>query len=226
MLLAPGQMAVRVRMFAGLRTLVGGGDLELAVPRGATVAVLRERLVEEHPVLEAFLGTMVCAIDEDVQPSDFVLPEGAVVDVIPPIAGGAESAPTVLYVCVQNAGRSQMASALTEQLARGRVRGMSAGSAPAAAVHPNVVTAMAEVGVDLSRARPKALSDVAVDEADIVVTMGCGDACPVVPGKRYIDWDLPDPAGLSIEETRRIRGIIRLRVEALLRELGAATARV
>jgi protein-tyrosine-phosphatase len=127
--------------------------------------------------------------------------------------------PTVLFVCVHNAGRSQMAAGLLAHHARGRVDVRSAGSAPAAELHPGVVAAMREVGVDLSTERPKRLSDDDVRSVDVVVTMGCGDACPVFPGRRYLDWDLPDPAGLSPEEVRPIRDEIDARVRELLREL-------
>jgi protein-tyrosine-phosphatase len=127
--------------------------------------------------------------------------------------------PTVLFVCVHNAGRSQMAAALLELHAAGRVRVLSAGSEPAAAVHPGVLEAMAERGIDLLGAVPKRLEDEAVREADVVVTMGCGDACPVYPGKRYEDWELPDPAGKSVEEVRPIRDEIDRRVRSLLTEL-------
>jgi protein-tyrosine-phosphatase len=127
--------------------------------------------------------------------------------------------PTVLFVCVGNAGRSQMAAALLDLHAAGRVRVLSAGSEPADAVHPAVLEAMAERRVDLHDAVPKRLEDEAVREADVVVTMGCGDACPVYPGKRYEDWELPDPAGKSLEEVRPIRDEIDRRVRALLGEL-------
>lgn len=127
--------------------------------------------------------------------------------------------PTVLFVCVHNAGRSQMAAALLELHAAGRVRVLSAGSEPAAAVHPGVLEAMAERGIDLADAVPKRLDDEAVREADVVVTMGCGDACPVYPGKRYEDWELPDPAGRGVEEVRPIRDEIDRRVRSLLDEL-------
>ena len=129
--------------------------------------------------------------------------------------------PTVLFVCVHNAGRSQMAAALLDLYAAGRVRVLSAGSEPAAAVHPGVLEAMAERGIDLFDAVPKRLDDGAVREADVVVTMGCGDTCPVYPGKRYEDWELPDPAGRSVEEVRPIRDEIDRRVRALLAELDA-----
>ena len=125
----------------------------------------------------------------------------------------------VLFVCVHNAGRSQMASALLDRYAGGSVRVRSAGSTPADEVNPAVVAAMREVGVDLSREVPKLLTDEAVGEADVVITMGCGDACPIYPGKRYLDWDLPDPAGKSLHEVRPIRDEIDRRVRALLEEL-------
>ena len=127
--------------------------------------------------------------------------------------------PTVLFVCVHNAGRSQMAAALLELHAAGRVRVLSAGSEPADAVHPGVLEAMAERGIDLYDAVPKRLDDEAVREADVVVTMGCGDACPVYPGKRYEDWELPDPGGKSVEEVRLIRDEIDGRVRGLLSTL-------
>ena len=127
--------------------------------------------------------------------------------------------PTVLFVCVHNAGRSQMAAALLELHAAGRVRVRSAGSEPADAVHPGVLEAMAERGINLAEAVPKRLEDEAVREADVVVTMGCGDACPVYPGKRYEDWELPDPGGKSVEEVRPIRDEIDGRVRGLLATL-------
>ncbi len=127
--------------------------------------------------------------------------------------------PQVLLVCVHNAGRSQMAAALLERHAGGRVRVRSAGTLPAAEVDPAVVAAMRELGVDLSGEVPTGLEDGAVRSADVVVTMGCGDACPVYPGKRYLDWDLPDPAGRSLEEVRPIRDEIDSRVRDLLSEL-------
>jgi arsenate reductase len=127
--------------------------------------------------------------------------------------------PEVLFVCVHNAGRSQMAAALLERHADGRVRVRSAGSTPADEVNPSVVEAMAEVGIDISSERPKGLTDEAVVDADVVITMGCGDACPVFPGKRYLDWELPDPSGKTIEEVRPIRDEIDRRVRALVGEL-------
>lgn len=135
-----------------------------------------------------------------------------------------ERRPTVLFVCVRNAGRSQMAAALTERLSGGRVRVLSAGSAPAGEIHPNVVEAMSEIGIDLSKESPKALEDSAVQAADVVITMGCGDACPVYPGKRYLDWDVDDPAGKDAEQVRAIRDEIAQRVRRLLREMSVAAA--
>jgi arsenate reductase (thioredoxin) len=129
------------------------------------------------------------------------------------------SIPEVLFVCVHNAGRSQMAAALLERHAAGRIRVRSAGSTPANEVNPSVVEAMAEVGIDISSERPKGLTDDAVREADVVITMGCGDACPVFPGKRYLDWELPDPSGKGIEEVRPIRDEIDRRVLSLVEEL-------
>jgi arsenate reductase (thioredoxin) len=130
--------------------------------------------------------------------------------------------PWVLFVCVHNAGRSQMAAGLLDELAEGRVNVRSAGSEPAGRVNPDAVAAMAEIGVDISRGFPKPLTDEAVREADVVVTMGCGDACPIYPGKRYEDWDLEDPAGKDLETVRRIRDEIEVRVRQLLAELESA----
>ncbi|HEV8420348.1 MAG TPA: arsenate reductase ArsC [Actinomycetota bacterium] len=127
--------------------------------------------------------------------------------------------PEVLFVCVHNAGRSQMAAALLDQYGQGRIRVRSAGTAPAGEIHPEVMAAMAEVGIDLSEASPRKLSDEGVRSADVVITMGCGDTCPIYPGKRYLDWDLPDPAGRSSEEVRSIRDEIDGRVRELLRAL-------
>ena len=132
--------------------------------------------------------------------------------------------PEVLFVCVHNAGRSQMAAALLDRHAAGRVHVRSAGSAPASEINPAVVEALAELGIDVSREFPKPLTDEVVRDADAVITMGCGDACPVYPGKRYLDWDLPDPSGKPVEEVRPIRDEIDRRVRALLEELAPATA--
>jgi arsenate reductase (thioredoxin) len=127
--------------------------------------------------------------------------------------------PHVLFVCVHNAGRSQMAAALLDQAAAGRVRVTSAGSQPASEINPAVVQAMAEVGLDLSHEFPKPLTGDQVQAADVVITMGCGDACPVYPGKRYLDWDLPDPAGLDLAAVRPIRDDISRRLRDLISEL-------
>ena len=127
--------------------------------------------------------------------------------------------PDVLFVCVHNAGRSQMAAALLDRRAGGAVRVRSAGSDPADRLNPAVVEAMSEVGLDISKEFPKPLTDEVVKAADVVITMGCGDACPYYPGKRYLDWDLEDPAGKSLATVRRIRDEIDDRVQALLREL-------
>ncbi len=130
--------------------------------------------------------------------------------------------PSVLFVCVHNAGRSQMAAGLLAHLAGDRVEVRSAGSEPAEAVNPAAVEAMAEVGIDITAERPKVLTPGAVQASDVVITMGCGDACPVFPGKRYLDWKLDDPAGQPVEAVRRVRDDIRARVETLMAELGVA----
>jgi arsenate reductase len=125
----------------------------------------------------------------------------------------------VLFVCVQNAGRSQMAEALFRRAAGGEHEARSAGSSPAAGVHPPVVDVMREVGIDLNGRVPRALERSDVEWADLVVTMGCGDACPVLPGKRYVDWDLPDPAERPLQEVRAVRHEIERLVKQLLRSL-------
>jgi len=131
---------------------------------------------------------------------------------------------SVLYVCVHNAGRSQMAAGLTALLSGGAVEVRSAGSAPANEINPAVVEVMAEIGVDLAHEFPKPLTGDAVQAADAVVTMGCGDDCPFFPGKRYFDWQVDDPAAQPVEVVRRIRNDIRARVEILLSELGVAVS--
>jgi arsenate reductase (thioredoxin) len=128
--------------------------------------------------------------------------------------------PEVLFVCVHNAGRSQMAAALLDDYAQGRVQVRSAGSEPAERINPVVVEAMAELGLDVSKQFPKPLTTDGVRAADVVITMGCGDACPIFPGKRYEDWQLDDPAGAGIDEVRRIRDDIAVRVRRLLGVLG------
>ena len=127
--------------------------------------------------------------------------------------------PEVLFMCTHNAGRSQMAAALLAREGGDAVRVTSAGSEPASQVNPAVAAAMAEIGVDITREIPKPLAAGQAEAADIVISMGCGDACPVFPDKRYLVWELPDPAGLSVEEIRPIRDEIAARVQALLREL-------
>jgi protein-tyrosine-phosphatase len=127
--------------------------------------------------------------------------------------------PSVLFVCVHNAGRSQMAASLLEHHAMGRVEVRSAGSAPGHTINPVAVQALAEWGLDMSSAEPKVLTDAAVEASDVVITMGCGDVCPVYPGKRYLDWELTDPAGLAIEDVRPVRDEIDRRIRGLLAEL-------
>ena len=127
--------------------------------------------------------------------------------------------PEVLFVCVQNSGRSQMAAALTRRLAGDRVHVRTAGSQPAGSILPDVITVLAEDDIDVSEEVPKPLTDDVVRAADAVITMGCGDACPIYPGKRYLDWRLEDPAGLDLDGVRRVRDEIRAHVETLLEEL-------
>lgn len=127
--------------------------------------------------------------------------------------------PTVLFVCVHNAGRSQMAAALLTKYAAGRVEVLSAGSAPTDTINPAVMEAMRELDIDLAAERPKLLTTAAVEASDVVITMGCGDACPIFPGKQYLDWELDDPAGQGVDAVRPIRDDIDRRVQALLREL-------
>ncbi len=129
--------------------------------------------------------------------------------------------PTVLFVCVHNAGRSQMAAGYLEHLAGERVTVLSAGSEPADQINPSAVAAMAEEGIDIIGAQPKVLTTEAVKESDVVITMGCGDTCPIFPGKRYEDWELDDPAGQGIDAVRPIRDQIRARVETLIEELAS-----
>jgi arsenate reductase (thioredoxin) len=128
--------------------------------------------------------------------------------------------PTVLFLCVHNAGRSQMAAGWLGHLAGDEVRVLSGGSEPADRVNPAAVEAMGEVGIDVAGATPRVWTPEILDEADVVVTMGCGDTCPVVPGKRYLDWELPDPAGRPLEEVRTVRDLIAGHVRQLLGDLG------
>lgn len=132
--------------------------------------------------------------------------------------------PSVLFVCVHNAGRSQMAAAYLQHLAGDRIEVRSAGSAPADQVNPAAVEAMLEEGIDMSAETPKLLTDQAVRDSDVVITMGCGDACPFYPGKRYEDWVLEDPAGQGVDAVRPIRDEIRSRIEALIAEIAPANA--
>jgi protein-tyrosine-phosphatase len=138
------------------------------------------------------------------------------------VPSSAIERPNVLFVCVHNAGRSQMAAGLVRLRSNGRINVRSAGSEPADSINPAVLEAMAELGVDMSQEFPKPLTTDAVHAADVVVTMGCGDACPISPGKRYEDWVLDDPAGQDLQTVRRIRDEIDQRVTALVRELTAA----
>ncbi len=136
-----------------------------------------------------------------------------------------EPRPTVLFLCVHNAGRSQMAAGWLRHLAGDRVEVLSGGSNPGERIHPVAADAMAEVGIDISRHEPKPWTDDTLAAADVIVTMGCGDACPVIPGKRYLDWELDDPAGKPLEDVRPIRDDIERRVRALMDELGVAPTR-
>jgi arsenate reductase (thioredoxin) len=129
---------------------------------------------------------------------------------------------TVLFVCKQNAGRSQMSQALFEQVAEGRHHALSAGTTPATHVHPEVLTVMSELGIDLTDRTPQLLTRELAEQADLVITMGCGDECPFIPGKRYIDWELCDPSGRPVEAVRAIRDEIARRVTGLLEELDGA----
>lgn len=156
-----------------------------------------------------FLPLLMRRYSEDQLSVQYQLPEGATVDEL-----------SILYVCTHNAGRSQMAALLTETLSNGRVKASSAGSAPSDAVNPVVVQAMTEIGIDMTGAVPKPLTDQMVVDTDVVVTMGCGDACPVISHKMYRDWDINDPAGQGIETVRQVRDSVRSHVEALLQELG------
>ncbi|WP_322936277.1 arsenate reductase ArsC [Nocardioides bizhenqiangii] len=131
--------------------------------------------------------------------------------------------PTVLFVCVHNAGRSQMAAGYLQHLAGDRIQVLSAGSQPADRINPVAVAAMAEEGIDIAREQPKVLTSDAVQDSDVVITMGCGDECPFYPGKRYEDWTLDDPAGQRIDAVRPIRDEIRARVVQLIEELAPAT---
>ena len=131
----------------------------------------------------------------------------------------ADQKPSVLFVCVHNAGRSQMAAGYLRHFASNRIEVRSAGSVPAEHINPIAVEAMSEVGIDITAEQPKVLTDEAVQDSDVVITMGCGDACPFFPGKRYEDWELDDPAGQGIEAVRPIRDEIKTRIQALVTDL-------
>jgi arsenate reductase len=126
---------------------------------------------------------------------------------------------SVVFVCLHNAGRSQMSQALFDRAAKGRHTALSAGTRPAARIHPEVIEVMGELGIDFSDRRPQLLTQELAEQADVVVTMGCGDACPYIPGKRYLDWELPDPKGRTISEVRATRDEIARRVDSLVYEL-------
>jgi protein-tyrosine-phosphatase len=131
---------------------------------------------------------------------------------------------TVLFVCLHNAGRSQMSQAMFERAAAGRHHALSAGTTPSARIHPEVVTVMLEIGIDLGGRTPQPLTLQLAEVADVVITMGCGDQCPYIPGKRYLDWDLPDPQGRPLDEVRALRDEIAGRVQVLLRDLDSSAA--
>lgn len=207
------------------------------------ISELRQRLSREAETLhQEFAGTFSLeTVERYVQESfDSIVHRARVLDFVPVFvhrftrerlralaqAEGimAKDQPEVLFVCVHNAGRSQVAAALTTKLSHGQVGVRSAGSAPAEEINPAVVQIMAERGIDLAEAFPKPLSDEAVRAADVVITMGCGDACPIYPGKRYLDWEVDDPAGQPPEVVRRITADIEARVRALLAELGVPAA--
>ena len=145
-------------------------------------------------------------------------------DTVPPEAG--DGVPVVLFLCVHNAGRSQMALGWFNHLAGDRALALSGGSEPATEVNPAAIAAMAEVGIDISEEFPKPWTDEVVGAADVVVTMGCGDACPLFPGKRYEDWELADPSGKNVDEVRPVRDEIGRRVRALLASMAVAPGRV
>ncbi|TFB97442.1 arsenate reductase ArsC [Cryobacterium adonitolivorans] len=142
---------------------------------------------------------------------------------MPDTAGTSAAKPTVLFVCVHNAGRSQMAAGYLTALSHGQVEVLSAGSEPKDQINPVAIAAMAEDGIDIAHNVPKILTTEAVKDSDVVITMGCGDACPIFPGKRYEDWELADPAGQGIESVRPIRDDIKARIEKLLAEILPAT---
>lgn len=178
-------------------------------PESITAAVLKARSeLEPHSKIPDFLPILTEKFARE-QLTAAAQAEGRI----------AKAVPEILFVCVQNAGRSQMAAALAEYLAPGKVHVRTAGSKPADSINPDVITVLGERGIDLTEAYPKPLSDSVINAADVIITMGCGDACPIYPGKRYEDWQVPDPAGQSLEAIRDIRDDIQARVTALLRDL-------
>lgn len=188
-----GDLAVRFRGILSIETVRENvHEAAALLTRGGTASLLASRVA-------AFATSRLDALSRASRPTPEV--------------------PEVLFVCVENAGRSQLAAGILRQLAGDRVRVRTAGSAPRGEVRANIVTALDEIGVPLAGEFPKPLTDDAVRAADVVVTMGCGDACPVYPGRRYLDWDLDDPAGLPLAEVRGIRDDIAERVRALLDEL-------
>lgn len=169
-----------------------------------------ERLLSRATVIPQFMPTLIERFAKDQ------LRAAAQVGGLIP-----KKLPEVLFVCVHNAGRSQMAAGLAHSLGAGRIQVRSAGSAPTDQIYPVVVEAMSEIGLDVTQEFPKPLTDIVVQAADFVITMGCGDACPVFPGKRYEDWDVPNPDGQPIDVVREIRNEIEVRVKALLASLPA-----
>ncbi len=198
-------------------------DLTMAVER---LSAEFEGVFSPETVAEVLQDSALPWLDAPVQTHVPVLAERFARERLRAVAqaGGkiVKEVPEVLFVCVHNAGRSQMAAALLDHLAEGRVHVRSAGSTPANEINPAVQAAMDEVGLDLSKEFPKPLTTDVVEAADVVVTMGCGDACPIFPGKRYLDWELPDPDGKSVDEVRSIRDEIDSRVHQLLDELVSA----
>lgn len=183
-----------------------------AVVSWATLAVIDPKFRWVAGTLGALYVVLSCLfLIEELTRGRIPLPSGRV--------RPSSDVPVVLFVCTQNAGRSQMAEALFDRVAAGRAVARSAGTRPAAAIHPVVVEVLAEIGLDVSQARPKALADSLLENVDLVVTMGCGDECPHIPGARVIDWELQDPAGLPPDEVRIIRDEIDRRVQELLVEL-------
>lgn len=173
----------------------------------AAVAQAREAL-EPHATVQTYLPILVRRYATEL------LAAKAQADGL-----SSRGVPELLFVCVHNAGRSQMAAAIAEHLAPGRVHVRSAGSSPTGELNPQAIAVLAERGIDLSTAYPKPLTDTVLRAADVVVTMGCGDTCPVLPGKRYLDWDVADPDGASLDAVRDVRDDLQRRIIALLRDL-------